>query len=32
MKEVNLVFVRHGETGYNLEPRRFQGILGKIYN
>ncbi|KXN74142.1 phosphoglycerate mutase-like protein, partial [Conidiobolus coronatus NRRL 28638] len=27
MKELNLVFVRHGETDYNLEPRRFQGIL-----
>jgi broad specificity phosphatase PhoE len=30
MKVLDLVFVRHGETDYNLEPRRFQGILGKI--
>jgi broad specificity phosphatase PhoE len=30
MKELNLVIVRHGETDYNMKPKRFQGILGKI--
>ncbi|KXN74136.1 phosphoglycerate mutase-like protein [Conidiobolus coronatus NRRL 28638] len=26
MRELNLIFIRHGKTDYNLEPRRFQGV------
>jgi broad specificity phosphatase PhoE len=32
MKELNLILVRHGETDYNVPPRKFQGQFGKNNN